>query len=207
VDDGRSGDDDESVVVVSRPNIDRKVVRIADAPEVHTVKVRRPASELSLSPHHLSQQQPIIVQPQIFVQSPTVQPAAPVYPPPQQRPPQSTFQGGELRVVIGNGGYQQQRSAASSGSKPMVFNMASRNQQNEYVLTSVDGGNNGGMQSGNGFCGGMQSGNGFYGGDSKGYGCQDDRASSFSDGQRSAIIDIGHGVRSSFYPSLPRYDE
>jgi len=93
------------------------------------------------------------------------------------------------------------------------------NQPNEYVLTSVDGGYNAGMQSGNGgfsigmqsgnggYNMGMQSGNGFYGGDSKGCGCQDDRASSFSDGQRSAIIDIGHGVRSSFYPSLPHYDD
>jgi hypothetical protein len=100
----------------------------------------------------------------------------------------------------------------------MVFNMA-RNQPNEYVLTTVDGGGgyNSGMQSGNGsgngfgggFGGGFEigSGNGFYGGDSKAGGYQDDRASSFSDGQRSAIIDIGHGVRNSFYPSLPRYDE
>jgi len=143
-------------------------------------------------------------------------------------------------VVIGNGN-QQQRSSPSGG-KPMVFNMA-RNQPNEYVLTTVDGGMQsgggggggggggfnltmqsgggfgGGMQSGNGFSGGMQSGGGFsggmqsgggggfYGGDSKGGGYQDDRASSFSDGQRSAIIDIGHGVRNSFYPSLPQYDD
>jgi len=36
---------------------------------------------------------------------------------------------------------------------------------------------------------------------------QDDRGSTFSDGQRSAIIDIGHGTRNSFYPSLPQYDD
>jgi hypothetical protein len=104
----------------------------------------------------------------------------------------------------------------------MVFNMA-RNQPNEYVLTSVDGGMqsgggfnsgmqsgggfNSGMQSGGGFNISMQSGGGFNGDESKGYGYQDDRASSFSDGQRSAVIDIGHGVRNSFYPSLPQYDD
>jgi len=206
VDDGRSGDDDDDIVV-SRSGNDRKV-RINDATEVHTIKVRRPASELSLAPQNLPQQ-PIFLQPQIIVQPPAA--------PPQQRcQPQGGFQGGELRVVIGNGGnggsggnYQQQRSS----SKPLVFNMAN-NQRNEYMLTSVDGGGvqsgNGGFSGGNGFSGGIEfsSGNGFYGGgDSKGCGCQDDRASSFSDGQRSAIIDIGHGTRNSFYPSLPRYDE
>jgi len=231
VDDGSSdAGGSGSVLVVSRPNIDRKIVRIADEPEVHTIKVRRPGSEMGAT------QQPIIVQPQVFIQQ---QPNQPDYPQPQQRAPQSSFQGGELRVVIGNG-YQQQRSSAAS--KPMVYNMASNNQRNEYVLTTVDGGGSGGgmqfggggggrgmqfggsggggiqfggsggggrqfgggggiefgeggggMQFGGGGCGGggFQFGNG---GDSKGYGCQDDMASSFSDGQRSAIIDIGHGV-------------
>jgi len=77
-------------------------------------------------------------------------------------------------------------------------------QPNEYVLTSV-GGNGGGMTGGGG---GFGSGGGGFG-TNKGLDSweQDAGGSLMSGSNRSAVIDIGHGVRNSFYPSLPNYDD
>jgi hypothetical protein len=139
-------------------------------------------SEIYLVPQELPQPQPIIIQAPPAIMAPPA-------PPPQ--PQQPSFQGGELRVIIGSA--QQ----ASTQSNRIVYNMnqaPSSNHHGEYVLTSVDG--NGSR----------------LGGFNKGFD-QQDNCSCFSDGQRSAVIDIGRigggggSGGNTFYPSLPNYDD
>jgi len=96
------------------------------------------------------------------------------------------------------------------------------NQPNEYRLTSVEGnstsrrgggfgGGDGGFGDigGGGFGGGGGGGGGFN--TNKGFdNWEQDGGSCMSDGQRSAVIDIGRGGGgggNNFYPSLPQYDD
>lgn len=171
---------DDQVVVVRRPSMDRKVVRIVDTPSIRSVRVRRP--EICIIPQELPQ--PQIIMPSC--QPSTIRPITTECCP-QPQPYNGGFQGGELRVVIGNAQQQTNRSnrvVYNMNQAPSVSCQFERNQPNEYVLTSVEGNGGGGMNKG----------------------WDQDCGSCYSDGQRSAVIDIGHGVRNSFYPTLPHYD-
>lgn len=97
-------------------------------------------------------------------------------------------------MVIGDA-----RPANTSSSNVIVYDMGRSNgggvslggnTRSEYMLQSVDE-----------FGGGEKS----YGAFNDGFD-RDDGGSCFSDGHRSAVIDIGKGG-SSFYPTLPRYDD
>jgi len=227
----RGGDD---VVVVRRPSVDRKVVRIE---EPESVRVRRSApQEVCIVPQQASQQ-PIIIQTPIMCSPAMFQ--QPVMQPQMQYQPTGGgfqgggfqgggfqgggfqgggFQGGELRVTIGGatqtgqgnrfvmnqpmsqpsqGRNQPNRFVYSMGQGPVSCQIAN-NQPNEYVLTSVEGASGGG----GGFGGFGESNKGFDN-------WEQDGGSVLSDGQHSAVIDIGRGGGggNNFYPSLPTYDE
>lgn len=178
---------DGQIVVMSRPNADRKVVRISDMPTVHPVRARQSGPELSQI--YLVEQEP----PQMMVQQPSaIRPITMDAPVANCPRPSSGFPGGELRVIIGNAEQLPSRSnniVYSMNQTPSVSCQISRTQP-EYRLTSVDHGMNG---------------SGGFGSTARGFNTYDqDNNSCFSDGQRSAVIDIGQ--RNSFYPSLSQYD-
>jgi len=189
----------DNIIVVRRPSMDRRMVRIDDTPTIHAI--RRPVSEICLVPQELPQSPiifqtapPVMYNPPQMTQMVAQPPPQPCLPPP---PPQPTnvFPGGELRITIGN-------ARPTNQPNHFVYNMndaqsmscqITNNQPNEYVLTSVEGN-------------GTTLGRGFVG-RSKGFDSyEQDNGSYVSDGHHSAVIDLGRGGN-SFYPSLPTYNE
>lgn len=194
---------DDSVVVVNKHS-DGKRVRMSDSARSSCRgHHHRPPIDISDD----CQQRP--PPPQIIIQqvpTPTIAPMPPAPPAP------APCQGGcgsnkptpQLNVIVGNATktnrpnqfVMNMNMSSGGGSDRGSYGGQTQSKYTEYHLMPVSGGESRGMITG---------GDGCY---NNGYeGNQQDNGSCFSDGHSSAVIEIGHGQRNSFYPSLPNYGD